>query len=195
MRHDHHERRCHPGSGGGRFGRWRGGHGRDDGDGTGGRFGHGRRRLFDADSLRLMLLKLMSDAPRHGYDLIREIESLSGGSYAPSPGVVYPSLTLLTDMGFAAEQAGDGSRKLFAVTEAGTAHLAEHRDRLDAALARLAALAQQAERVDAAPIRRAMTNLRTALRNRLDAEGVDEEAMLGVAALIDEAAGKIERLK
>jgi len=195
MRHDHHERRCHPGGFGGRFGRWRGGYGRDDGDGMGGRFGHGRRRLFDADSLRLILLKLMSDAPRHGYDLIREIESLSGGGYAPSPGVVYPSLTLLTDMGLAVEQAGEGSRKLYATTEQGAAHLAANQEPLDAAMARLAALAQQAERVDAAPIRRAMMNLRIALRNRLGAEGVDEETMLGVAALIDEAAGKIERLK
>lgn len=194
-RHEHHERRCHPGGFGGRFGRGRGGFSRDGDGGMGGRFGHGRRRLFDADSLRLVLLKLMSETPRHGYDLIREIESLSGGGYAPSPGVVYPSLTLLTDMGFAVEQAGEGSRKLFATTEQGAAHLAEHQDQLDAVLARLAALARQAERVDAAPIRRAMMNLRTALRNRLDAEGIDEETMLGVAALIDEAAGKIERLK
>lgn len=157
--------------------------------------GPGRRRMFEANELRLILLKLINDEPRHGYDLIREIETLSGGAYAPSPGVVYPTLTLLADMDLASEQLGaGGSRKLFAITDAGKTHLAERADEVGAALARLEALAKVGERTNGAPIRRAMENLKMALRNRLEKEGADTDTMFDVAALIDEAARKIERL-
>src|SRR4051812_42034610 len=82
----------------------------------GGEFGHGRRgrrRMFESGELRLVLLKLIADEPRHGYDLIRAIEDLTHGSYAPSPGVVYPTLTMLQDMGLIQEAAAEGTRKAF----------------------------------------------------------------------------------
>lgn len=171
------------------------GHGRGGGRGFGLHGGRGRRRMFDADSLRLILLKLLSDSPRHGYDLIREVEERSGGAYVPSPGVVYPTLTLIADMGHAAEQPATSGRRLYAITPEGEAHLAEQAEAVAAAMERLAALATDAKRTNGAPIRRAMENLKMALGERLQREGVDEEAMLGVAAIIDEAAQKIERLK
>jgi DNA-binding PadR family transcriptional regulator len=164
------------------------------GGGRGGRGGGGRRRLFDNEALRLILLKLIADEPRHGYDLIRAIEALSGESYAPSPGVVYPTLTLLAEMDLIAEQPGEGARKRFAITDTGAAQLAERQAALDLAMARLAALAQRAQRVDPAPVRRAMHNLRFAIQHRLEKEGADNQTMFDVAALIDEAASKIERL-
>lgn len=174
--------------GGGRGGHFGGGRG-----GRGGR-GGGRRRLFGNDALRLILLKLIADAPRHGYDLIREIETLSGEVYVPSPGVVYPTLTLLADMGLIAEQPGESSRKLFAITEAGAAHLSDHGEGVALVMDRLRSLARKAERTDGAPIRRAMHNLGMAVRARLEKEGADAETMFDVAALIDDAASKIERL-
>jgi DNA-binding PadR family transcriptional regulator len=173
------------GGGRGRFG---------DGPMGGGGGGGGRRRLFSNEALRLILLQLLSEAPRHGYDLIREIGSRSGEAYAPSPGVVYPTLTLLADMGLIDEQPAAGSRKLFAISDAGRAHLAENRAALDEAMERLTSLAQQAEQVDGAPIRRAMHNLSIAVRARLERDGADRETMFDVASLIDEAASKIERL-
>ncbi len=166
-----------------------GGHG-----GRGGRGGGGRRRLFDNDALRLILLKLIADEPRHGYELIRAIEALSGEAYAPSPGVVYPTLTLLSEMDLIAEQPGDGSRKRFAITDAGKAQIEERREALDMALERLSHLARKAERVDGGPVRRAMHNLRFAIQQRLEKEGADNQTMFDVAALIDEAVNKIERL-
>jgi DNA-binding PadR family transcriptional regulator len=157
--------------------------------------GRGRRhRLFDGGELRLVLLKLIEEQPRHGYDLIREIEELTHGAYAPSPGVIYPTLTLLLDMVLAEEDSAAGPRKLVAITEAGRSHLAEHAAEVDAAMARLQALADVRERTDAAPVQRAMQNLKTALHNRLSQEGVDKSVILDVAGLIDEAASRIERL-
>ena len=76
--------------------------------------------MFDGGELRLVLLKLIAEQPRHGYDLIREIEERTGGAYAPSPGVVYPTLTMLDDMGLIEEQKTEGAKKLFAITDAGT---------------------------------------------------------------------------
>lgn len=154
----------------------------------------GRRRMFDSGELRLVLLKLIADSPRHGYDLIREIETLSGGAYAPSPGVVYPTLTLLQDMGLIDDAPAEGSRKLFAITEAGTAHLIEQAEAVEAAMAKLAAMSERSERTDGMQVRRALGNLREAVQIRLSHDDVSAETLHAVTALIDEAAQKIERL-
>jgi DNA-binding PadR family transcriptional regulator len=189
----HHFSGHHLGPRGGKFGR---GDGPKDwsGDGPGfGRGGGGRRRMFDGGELRLVLLKLIADKPRHGYDLIRAIEERTGGAYAPSPGIVYPTLTMLSDMGLIEEQSAEGARKQFAITPEGTTHLAEHDAEVTAMLARLDALGAMRERTDAVPIRRALHNLRSVLQSRLG-EGLDKDRMHDAAALIDEAARKIERL-
>ena len=157
--------------------------------------GRGRRgRMFDGSELRLVLLKLIADQPRHGYDLIREIEELTGGAYAPSPGVVYPTITLLADMDLIEEQKAEGAKKLFAVTEAGTAHLAERAEEVDALFARLTELGAERQRPDSASVRRAMGNLRSVLMHRFGRGELDTATLHEIVALIDEVAQKIERL-
>jgi DNA-binding PadR family transcriptional regulator len=150
--------------------------------------------MFDGGELRLVLLKLIADEPRHGYDLIRQVEELTGGAYAPSPGVVYPTITLLDDMGLIEAQQSEGAKKLFAVTEAGTAELEANAEQVAALIARLSAIGEERQKVDATSIRRAMGNLREVLVNRLDSGEVDDEVLHQVVALLDEAAQKIERL-
>lgn len=158
------------------------------GRGRGGR----RRRMFDGDELRLVLLKLIADQPRHGYDLIRDIEERTGGAYAPSAGVVYPTLTMLDDMG-QIEAVSEGSRKQFAATDTGRAHLEERADEVAALMQRLDALGEERSRVDRAPIRRATANLFSALAHRV-ARGDTDNLAHEIAEVIDEAARKIERL-
>lgn len=160
----------------------------------GGGRGHGRRRVFAGDELRLVLLKLIEEAPRHGYDLIREIEERTGGAYAPSPGVVYPTLTMLADMGLIAEQTSDSTKKVFAITTAGQAHLTEREEQVEALMERLAAIGTMRSRSHGSPVRRAMGNLRTVLQHRLGDGDVTQATLHAVADLIDEAARKIERL-
>ncbi len=155
--------------------------------------GRGRRRMFEGGELRLVILLLIEAEPRHGYDLIREIETRTGGAYAPSPGVIYPTLALLEDVGHAEARASEGAKKLFAITPAGVAHLNENRAEAEAALARLDALARKDEALDTGPVFRAMSNLKAALRMRLAGEP-DKTLLFGVADAIDEAARKIERL-
>ncbi len=151
--------------------------------------------MFDGGELRLVLLKLIADEPRHGYELIRAIEELTGGEYAPSPGVVYPTLTLLDEMGFIEEQASDEKRKRYAATDEGRAHLEENREQAEALIERLAHVGERRQRADGAPIRRAMGNLRVALEQRLTRGDFSQDTLHDVAALIDEVAQKIERLR
>ncbi len=189
---------------GGRHAMYRGGgrgFGHGFGHGFGGRRGGGgrgergeRRRMFDSGELRLVLLKLIADEPRHGYDLIRQIEELTGGAYAPSPGVIYPTLTMLDDMGQIEAQQSEGAKKLFAITDAGRAELAANTETVDAAMARLTAVGEETQRTDSASIRRAMGNLRQVLLDRLSDRDLDKAALHDIVALIDEAAQKIERL-
>lgn len=160
----------------------------------GGRRGRDRKRMFEGGELRLVLLKLIADQPRHGYELIRAIEELTGGAYVPSPGVIYPTLTLLQDMGRIEEAVAEGPRKAFAVTADGTAELLAKKAEVEALFARLAEIASMRERTDGGPVRRAMGNLRTVLLDRLGRDGVQSETMHEVAAILDEAARKIERL-
>src|SRR6202021_3229174 len=100
-----------------------------------GRHRHGRRsgRLFDHGELRPVVLKLISEQPRHGYEIIKEIEDRVAGTYSPSPGVIYPTLTMLEELGQATVAESNG-KKLYAITAAGTAYLAANKAALDHAL-------------------------------------------------------------
>lgn len=171
---------------GGDWSQWGGG-------GRGGR-GGGRRGMFRPGELRLVLLKLIADQPRHGYDLIQSIEEMTGGSYAPSPGVVYPTLTMLQDMGLIEEQATEGTRKAFAATAEGQAHLAERQEEVDALIERLTDAGDRERRTGGAPISRAVGNLLSALWHRVQRDGLDDETLHKIADILDEAAKKIERL-
>ena len=178
------------------FGR---GFGRDFAEGFSGGGGprggpRGRRRMFDSGELRLVLLKLLADEPRHGYDLIRAIEELTGGDYAPSPGTVYPTLTLLEDMGLIAPVEAEGARKAFTATDAGRAQLDEKADEVAALIARLEDHGERRSRADRAPVRRAMHGLHSALWGSVSGGEFSDEQVHAIADILDEATRKIERL-
>jgi DNA-binding PadR family transcriptional regulator len=164
-------------------------------DNSSGRRGRRSKRMFESGELRLVLLKLIADEPRHGYDLIRAVEDLTGGEYAPSPGVVYPTLTLLQDMSLIEEAAGDGPRKPFQVTDEGNKHLEERSEEIEALFDRLRDFAPS-EHPSAGPaIGRAVKNLMTALSHRVRHDGLNDELLHEIAGFLDEAAQKIERAK
>ena len=195
-RGEHHDR-WHAMRGGRRGGGWGGGFGDafEEGlGGFGGGRGGGRRRVFDGAELRLVLLALIGEQPRHGYDLIKAIEERSGGAYAPSPGVIYPTITMLQDLGQIAEQAAEGSKRQFAITEAGKLEVGEQADRIEALFARLDGLGEDRVGEGRFPVRRAMMNLAMALRERMARGDRDPETAHQIAALLDETARKIERL-
>jgi DNA-binding PadR family transcriptional regulator len=92
--------------------------------------GRGRRgrggRMFEQGDLKLVILRLLEEKPRHGYEIIKELEGRSGGAYSPSPGTVYPTLTMLEDMGYAKAVPEEGGKKIYEITDEGRKNLAEH---------------------------------------------------------------------
>jgi|SRR6185312_274872 len=161
------------------------------------RHGHWRGmrggRFFDHGDLRYLILKLIADKPRHGYDLIKAIEEQFGGAYSPSPGVIYPTLTMLEDLGYTVA-AAEGNKKLYTITPEGQAFLAENQAQVDAVFARLKEAGQTFGGGRAPEIKRAVHNLRLALATRLGRGALSQEQILAVTAVLDKAAADIERI-
>jgi DNA-binding PadR family transcriptional regulator len=145
--------------------------------------------------LRLVILHLIAEKPRHGYEIIKAIEERVAGAYSPSPGVIYPSLTLLEELGYVTVgAAGDGGKKLHEITEQGRAFLEANRPALDTLLARMDEAGRAGGDGPAPQIVRAMENLRLALRLRLSRGPLSSEQANEVAAALDAAATKVERI-
>jgi len=173
-----------------------GGHwGRGDrGGGPWGRgFGGGRERIFDSGELQLVILKLLSERPSYGYELIKAIEERLAGGYAPSPGVVYPTLTLLEERGLAEVVNTEGNRKVYGITEPGRAELAANKARVDAIFDRMDHSGRRFDRERSPEIMRAFRNLGEAIRARMiRAESLTPEQMSRIAQAINDAARAID---
>jgi DNA-binding PadR family transcriptional regulator len=114
-----------------------GGFGGAGGPFQGGR-GPGRGRMFGHGDLKFVILSLMAEKPRHGYEIIREMEDRFGGAYSPSPGTVYPTLSLLEDLGYARATSEEGSsRKVYEITGEGRAYLQENQSVVDGIFGRV----------------------------------------------------------
>ena len=150
--------------------------------------------MFGPGELRLVLLKLIADQPRHGYELIKAIEEMTGGSYSPSPGTIYPTLALLEDQGAIAEMAGDEPRKAYQATDAGRAELEERAEEANALIERLTAKGEEGKPFASSNMFRAVGNLANVLKNRARAGKLDAETMDQIVDLIDDLARKVERL-
>jgi DNA-binding PadR family transcriptional regulator len=174
-----------PGEGGFSFGRGPFGRGPFGRGGGGG-------RVFGPGDLRLVLLSLIDEKPRHGYELIKELEQKFGGDYTPSPGSVYPTLTLLEELGHVKSSATEGTKRLFEITAAGTQFLRDNEAALASALARMD-MAAKAASGDRPPsdLHHAMHTLKAALM--FHRGGWDDAETERVRKIIEEAAQAIGR--
>jgi DNA-binding PadR family transcriptional regulator len=195
-RHHMHRGRAGPGRGGGRnrgtsepvaeralpFGRGR--FGRGGGGGAG--------RVFGPGDLRLVLSALIEEKPRHGYELIKDLELKFGGGYTPSPGSVYPTLTLLEELGHVRSTTSEGTRKLFEITPEGRRYLRENQAALDSAMARME-MAARAVAGETPPedLHHAMHTLRAALMYHRG--GWNDKEVERVRKIIEGAAEAIAR--
>jgi DNA-binding PadR family transcriptional regulator len=159
--------------------------------GFGGRGGHGSR-VFHHGALRLVVLALIAESPRHGYEIIKAIEERLAGSYSPSPGVIYPTLTLLQEIGHVTVEEHE-DKKRYSITEEGRRHLLENQAAVDAAMARIREVSTRFGGGPAPQIIRAMENLKLALRLRMSRGPLTDEQLQAVAAAIDAAAIAVER--
>ncbi|HEX3914501.1 MAG TPA: PadR family transcriptional regulator [Steroidobacteraceae bacterium] len=115
------------------------------GGGMGGR-GFGMGRKLASGDLQLLILKLLDERPRYGYEIIKELDERSKGFYVPSPGMVYPALTYLEEIGHATV-AADGARKLYSITALGKTQLAENLAAADALFAQFGRVGEKMDRV------------------------------------------------
>ncbi len=160
-------------------------------------------RMLATGDLRLIALALIAEQPRHGYEIIKVLEDKTEGWYAPSPGMVYPTLTYLEEMGYVTAQA-EGPKKLYTITDEGRAYLDENRDFVDAVLERLSAVGEKISRMrrrfgadererNGLPqlVSAALENLRDVSADRLQA---DAEAEPKVVDVLARAAQELRRI-
>jgi DNA-binding PadR family transcriptional regulator len=171
------------------------GHGEDGGfdRSHGGPFERGGR-FFEHGMLRLIILALVAEQPRHGYEIIKELEERTMGLYAPSAGVIYPTLTLLEETGDIQVQSTDGAKKLYEVTEAGQATIESNRKAIDAVFARFEAIRKAARPERDPRIMRAIDNFRTALAMKTRSGNLSSEQVSALTQLLDDTARKIEEI-
>ncbi|MBJ9986967.1 PadR family transcriptional regulator [Acinetobacter sp. S40] len=153
----------------------------------------GRRgRLFESGRMKLLVLHLIQQSPKHGYEIIKEISDLVGGDYSPSAGTIYPTLTNLEEMKLISLL--DTERKHYQVTEEGTVYLNQQQDMLTALLEKLRLRREIHGNDQLIDIHRAMENLKTALRLKLNVADLKAEHIHQIAEKIDQAAVEIGRL-
>lgn len=181
----HGERECR----GGRGGRGEGRHG------GGGGFGGGRRqRFFGHGELRLVVLDILSRNASHGYELIKEIENMTQGSYSPSPGVIYPTLDLLQDQGLITIQEEDGGRKKIAITGEGSNVLAENKEVLEQVQLKLKARMVGHELRKDPQMKRALENFKAVLNLKVNQSELSDAQLKQIVGVIDRAALEISQL-
>jgi DNA-binding PadR family transcriptional regulator len=181
--HHSHGGPGHHGFGRGPFRGWR-----SRGGGASGREG----RMFDGGELKFVILALVAEKPRYGYEIIKELGERVGGDYSPSPGVVYPTLTMLEEMGYASASQDPQGRKLYTVTTEGEKVLGENKPQVDAIFERFG------DRDDNrgagyVSVKRATLNLRSALQLRLRGRAASPEQIQAIVDALDAAAKAIER--
>ncbi|WP_316167873.1 MULTISPECIES: PadR family transcriptional regulator [unclassified Bradyrhizobium] len=196
-----HGHGCHHGADEARLGERGPGAGRHRGPGFFGRGGRGPReefgrggggRFFGPGDLRALLLWLIGQKPRHGYDLIKAVEQLVGGAYSPSPGSVYPILSLLEDLGQIEATPSDGGKKLFAITEAGRQVLKDDAAAIEGLLSRLRIMARTMGGMrPPEQVFQAMQTLKMALA--FHASGWSEDETKRVSDILNRALAEIER--
>lgn len=159
--------------------------------------GHGHHRggggrgpkMFDSGAMRYVVLQLIADRPRHGYDIIKELEQRAGGSYTPSPGAIYPLLSMLADLGHVSVSA-DGAKKLQTATADGLAFLEENRQMVDALMARLGEPAGSG----ATDLRSLMHDLKEAVITKARDHAATETRLEQIRAILRKAAADVRLL-
>ena len=173
---------------------WHGHHDHHHDHHHGGHAGRHLGRFFAHGDLKLVILSLIAEKPRHGYEIIKAIEDQLGGAYSPSPGTIYPTLTLLEELGYVTVRAEEGNKKLHTITEEGKAFLEANRTALDPLLARLEEFSRMMGGGPAPQILRAMENLKLALRMRMARGPLSAEQNEAIAAALDAAASAVEKI-
>jgi DNA-binding PadR family transcriptional regulator len=186
---------CHRGRWGGGGGNW-GGWGGWAGWGERHRAGRGPfrgGRMFAQGDLKYVILQLLTDKPRHGYEIIRTLEERMGGTYAPSPGAVYPTLTMLEEMGYASATTDAAGRKIYDITPEGRAYLEQNRSQVDEIFARISDFATTFFGGPMVDVHRAFKDLARATYSTA-MQVKDQASVRKIHDILEQAASEIEAI-
>jgi DNA-binding PadR family transcriptional regulator len=151
-------------------------------------------RMFEQGDLKYVILQLLDEKPRHGYEIIKELEDRFAGAYSPSPGTVYPTLTMLVDLGFATARDEEGGKKIYEITDAGRAHLAEHRSTVDDIFERMAQFGSSFFGGRMMDVNRAFADLGRSVYGSAFRKPMTEEVMTKVKDVLERAAKDVDDL-
>jgi DNA-binding PadR family transcriptional regulator len=157
-------------------GRWRGG------------------RMFEQGDLRYVVLRLLEEKPRHGYEIIKALEERFGGMYSPSAGTVYPTLTLLEDMGYARVSVEEGGKKTYSITDEGRTYLAQNRSAVDDIFDRITELGSTFLSDAVMDVNRAIKDVAQATYRGAPRVFQDKEAVTKIRETLDRATKEIEEI-
>ncbi|MCC7195777.1 MAG: PadR family transcriptional regulator [Gemmatimonadaceae bacterium] len=150
--------------------------------------------MFEHGDLKIIVLQLLDEKPRHGYEIIRELETRSGGRYSPSPGTVYPTLTMLEEMGCASSVEEPGGKRVYSITDVGRKYLAENRATAEDVLDRLADLGASIFGEAVRPAHEAMARLGRAYWRVTMRHPATAETIASAARIVQRAAEELEEL-
>jgi DNA-binding PadR family transcriptional regulator len=156
-------------------------------------FGEGRGRLFDAGDVKLVILRLLAEQPSYGYQLIKTMEQRLAGGYTPSPGVIYPTLTMLEEEGLASSLT-ENNKKIYSLTKEGNDFLESNKERIGELFERLEQTGRGFERGRSPEIMKAFVNLRSAVMARVSRESTKPEQISKITEAINAAAKAIDEL-
>jgi len=151
-------------------------------------------RVFEQGDLKYVILRLLAEKPRHGYEIIKELEDRFGGAYAPSPGTVYPTLTMLEDLGYARAMPEEGGRKIYEITDEGRKHLEEHSATVDDIFERIAKFVEGFFDAPMSDLKRSMAGLGRATFYVASRSPNDRERLAKISEILKRAAAEIEKL-
>ncbi len=153
-----------------------------------------RKRLFEAGHMKLLVLHLISQAPKFSYDIIKDVGAVVGGGYSPSTGTIYPTLNYLEEQQYIIAEVNADERKQYHITASGIQHLVDEQSTLDTILTRFNARKQIQSNEKYIDINRAMENLKASLRLKILHSELSAEQVREIADKIDQAAVEISRL-
>lgn len=150
--------------------------------------------MFEQGDLKYVILKLLEEKPRHGYDVIKELEEKSGGAYAPSAGTVYPTLQLLEDLGYASVAPEEGGKRIYSITDAGKQYLEQNKSTVEDVFDRLADVGASILSDAVMDINRAFRDVASATYGPVRSYHKDTETATKVKEILERTARELREL-
>jgi DNA-binding PadR family transcriptional regulator len=151
-------------------------------------------RMFEQGDLKYVILRLLEEKPRHGYEIIKELEDRFGGAYSPSPGTVYPTLTMLEDLGYAKARDDEGGRKVYEITAEGAAYLKEHSTTVDTIFERITRFMEGFLDTPMMEVNNAFRRVARSAYGNASRHVNDAERLQRIREILEGAAAELEKL-